>query len=410
MSPAPVQAAPHDGPRPDGVVCFAAVDWWYHNRGHSECQIMSRLAQRAPVLWINSIGMRAPSPGKTELVLHRYVRKLKSTFKGLRQDPATGMWVYSPIFIPRYTRRMVELNAALLRFQVGWLLRKLRIKRPAAWATIPTCAPIVEGRRWASSVFNRSDEFSAFPEADAALIAPLEQRLLKSCEHTVYVNRTLFDRERAQTRGADYLGHGVDFDHFAPARPAAAPPADGPEALKSLPRPIVGFYGALDDYTIDLELLIKTARHIAPATLLIIGPKAMDISRLVAEPNVAYLGAVAYAQLPQYAAQFNVGLMPWLRNDWIAGCNPIKLKEYLALGFPTVSIRFAELRKYEPLVYAADTHEEFLAAVARALHENDPAQVERRKDAVRHDSWDALAARAADLLNLPSTSPRKEPR
>jgi hypothetical protein len=166
----------------DGIVCFAAVDWWYHNRGHSECQILSRLARRVPVLWVNSIGMRAPSPGKTELVLHRYVRKLKSTVKGLRRDQASGMWVYSPIFVPRYTRRMVELNGRLVHAQVSLLCRKLRVRRPAVWATIPTCAPAVERGNWSRVLFNRSDEFSAFPEADAALIAPLEQRLLRRAD------------------------------------------------------------------------------------------------------------------------------------------------------------------------------------------------------------------------------------
>jgi hypothetical protein len=398
----PVQA-PLDAPAPakaDGVVCFAAVDWWYHNRGHSECQIMSRLARRAPVLWVNSIGMRAPSPGKTELVMHRYVRKFKSTLKGLRRDESTGMWVYSPIFIPKYSRGMVEVNGRLVGMQVAALLRKLKIRRPAVWATVPTCAPMVERRRWASSVWNRSDEFSAFPEADAGLIAPLEQRLLKACDHAVYVNRLLFERERRSVRDAEFIGHGVDFNHFASARPGVAPPDDCPDPLRDLPRPLVGFYGALDDYTVDLELLIRVARHIKPATLLIIGPKAMDISRLEAEPNVRYLGPVPYAQLPQYAAQFDAALMPWLQNDWIKGCNPIKLKEYLSLGFPVVSINFYELGRYAHLVYGANSHEEFLRGVTRALEERNPALVEQRRDSVRNDSWDALADRAAALLGI----------
>jgi hypothetical protein len=384
----------------DGVVCFAAVDWWYHNRGHSECQIMSRLAKRVPVLWVNSIGMRAPSPGKTELVMHRYVRKLKSTLKGLRRDDATGMWVYSPVFIPRYNPRMVEVNGRLVGLQVSALLRKLKIKRPAVWATVPTCAPMVERRRWAASVWNRSDEFSAFPEADANLIAPLEDRLLKACDSAVYVNRMLFEREQGRVKAAEFIGHGVDFNHFASARPGVKPPAEVPDELKDVPRPIVGFYGALDDYTIDLELLIKVARRIRPATLLIIGPKAMDISRLVAEPNVKYLGPVPYPRLPTYAAQFDVALMPWLQNDWIKGCNPIKLKEYLSLGFPVVSIRFAELERYEHLVYGADSHDQFLDAVGRAIDEHDPALVEQRRASVRNDSWDSLADKAAALLGL----------
>ena len=65
---------------------------------------MRRLARRVPVLWVNSIGMRLPMPGKTEMMLARYARKLRSTLNGLRRDPC-GLWVYSPLFLPRYTAR-----------------------------------------------------------------------------------------------------------------------------------------------------------------------------------------------------------------------------------------------------------------------------------------------------------------
>ena len=109
----------------DGVVAFGGIDWWYHNRGHSECQVMTRLASEMPVLWINSIGMRAPAPGKTELPWRRYMRKLKSTLKGLRRDPESGMWIYSPIFVPRYTDGWLRVNGVLLGLQITllrWLL------------------------------------------------------------------------------------------------------------------------------------------------------------------------------------------------------------------------------------------------------------------------------------------------
>jgi glycosyltransferase involved in cell wall biosynthesis len=380
----------------DSVICFAGVDWWYHNRGHSECQIMSKLARRVPALWINSIGMRAPAPGKTELPYRRYVRKLKSTLKGLRRDPS-GMWIYSPLFVPRYTPRMVEFNGRVLAAQVRGLCRLLGFARPAVMVTIPTAAPAVAHLRPRRLVFNRSDEFSAFREADASFVRPLEHRLLCKSDVVLYVNRGLYQREQHAVRDAQYIGHGVDFKHFARDAEASA---QAPSALKDLPRPIIGFYGALDDYTIDLELLIKVAQANRSASVVIIGPRAMDISRLVAEPNVKYLGPIPYAELPRYAAQFDVALMPWLQNEWIAGCNPIKLKEYLALGMPVVTTRFAELQPFEHLVYAADSHEQYLAAIQRGLAERDPQRVAQRRQAVRTDSWDAIADRVGGMLKL----------
>lgn len=383
----------------DGVVCYAGVDWWYHNRGHSECQIMTRLARRTTVLWINSIGMRMPAPGKSELSLTRYLRKIRSTLKGLRRD-ASGMWIYSPIFLPRYDARSLALNGVLLSLQAKMLCRLLKIRRPALWITLPTAAPAAERGSWGSIVFNRCDDFAAFPEADGDSIAGLERRLLAIADEVAYVSPTLLERERPRVRRATFLGHGVDFAHFARSRSRSADSA--PEVLRSLPRPIVGFYGALDDYTIDLELLVKTARHIGKGTLVVIGPQAMELSPLLREPNVRYLGPVPYQQLPDYAAQFDVALMPWLQNDWIEACNPIKLKEYLALGFPIASIRFRTMEPYAHLIHGASSHEEFLDAVDRALAENDPSLVEQRRQAVADDGWDQLTERVGTMLRLPA--------
>ena len=32
--------------RRPGVICFAAQDWWYHNRAHSEVQLMLRIGEK----------------------------------------------------------------------------------------------------------------------------------------------------------------------------------------------------------------------------------------------------------------------------------------------------------------------------------------------------------------------------
>jgi hypothetical protein len=121
---------------------------------------MRRLAARTPVLWINSIGMRAPAPGRTELPLRRYARKLTSTLKGLRRDPC-GMWVYSPLFIPRYTPTVLRWNGRLLFEQVRLLQRWIGIQRPAVWATVPTVASAVErGVDSASSIVPTSSRVS----------------------------------------------------------------------------------------------------------------------------------------------------------------------------------------------------------------------------------------------------------
>ncbi len=383
--------------RSDGIVCYAGVDWWYHSQGHSEVQIMSRLAKKAPVLWINSIGMRLPTRRRnTELTYRRYLRKLRSMAKVIRREPP-GIWVYSPLFLPRYTANWLKLNGRILAKQTTLLLGLLGIHKPSLWITLPTAAPAVQHGKWTTVVFNRCDKFSAFSETDEKVIKNMEQCLLGLSDHVLYVSHKLMQEEEGQVKRATYLGHGVDFYHFASNRRLIQ---QTPQVFQNLSRPIVGFYGTLHSLMIDLELMIKVARHIKNGTLLLIGMKDMDITPLLREKNVVYLGPIPYRDLPAYASQFDVGIMPWLQNTWISNCNPVKLKEYLAVGFPVVTMRFPELRPFEDLVYPANTHGEFLASLDLALGEHSTEARIRRRNAVAESNWDEVAGKAGMILGV----------
>jgi hypothetical protein len=397
----PERRRPADDWPCDGVLWFGNVDWWYHNRGHASVRMAARIARRVPTVYINSIGMRMPVPGKTEIAWKRYARKLKSLAKGLRRDEATGLWVYSPAFIPRYSPRMLDLNGRLLAAQVRWLRRRLGLRRPSACVSLPTWITTVERLDWRSLVFERCDDFTTLPEASGPLVAELERRLLDRCDHAAYVSRDLFDRERDGVADAQFLGHGVDVEQLSKARPIGGPLPEAPGALRDLPRPIVGFYGGMDDYRMDKELMVEVARRIAPGTLVLIGPEQMDLSAVKAEHNVLHIGQMDPDRLASHAAHFDVGIIPFLRNEFNRLCNPIKLKEYLALGFPIVATSLPAYEPYAGLVSTAETHDEFLSCLDRALVDRDPASARARRAAVSGDDWQQVASRMARMLECP---------
>jgi hypothetical protein len=167
----------------DGVVCFAGVDWWYHNRGHSECQILTRIARSKKVLWVNSIGMRMPRGGSSEIAWTRYLRKARSLLRGMRRDPKSGMYVLSPWFVPNYSEEWIERNANLLLLQVRLACRLLNIRHPSLWATLPTVAGALERGNWTSRVVNRCDAYSCIPDAEGDTIARLERRMISASDH-----------------------------------------------------------------------------------------------------------------------------------------------------------------------------------------------------------------------------------
>jgi len=90
--------------------------------------------------------------------------------------------------------------------------------------------------------------------------------------------------------------------------------------------------------------------------------------------------------------------MPWRQNRWIEACNPIKLKEYLALGKPVVSTPFAELEQYLDVVYQARTPEQFVESIKQALDEDSSERIAQRREKVQNASWDSKAQLVLDEL------------
>jgi len=39
-------------------VCFGGEDWWYHNRGHIDMQLIQRFARSGTTLYVNSTVMQ----------------------------------------------------------------------------------------------------------------------------------------------------------------------------------------------------------------------------------------------------------------------------------------------------------------------------------------------------------------
>jgi glycosyltransferase involved in cell wall biosynthesis len=243
-------------------------------------------------------------------------------------------------------------------------------------------------------LYNRSDRHSEFGEADNAWLRGLEDSLLRRSDRVLYTSHALMDEERGVVGDrATWLDHGVDVAHFT-----VPPGAPVPPELAHLPRPIIGFFGAIEDYLVDLALLDAVAGAFPAASIVLVGPATCSLGAVGRRPNVDYLGVRPYEQIPLYGAAFDVALMPWLDNAWIRYANPIKLKEYLALGVPIVSTPFPELEHYGDAVRTASGTDAFIAAVGAALDERDPDQAARRRALVADATWDRVAQRMLDEI------------
>ena len=374
-----------------GWIVFSGLDWWCHPHGHSDFQLAQGLAATGPVLVVNSLAMRMPLPGRTSRPLRRILRKARAMARGLRRPVAElpDFHVLSPVLLPWYGSALGRrINARLVRAQVAWAARRVGLTVPNVMVTVPTAWDVATALPHGRLVVNRCDQYSAFAESNGDVIRDLEVRMLRGADTVLYVSHELMHDEAALVGGqAVFLDHGVDLAHFD-RHDDGRVPAD----LAAIPGPRVGFYGMIDDYTVDLDLLDAVAAALPEVSLVLIGDTTQPLTNLLRRRNVHWLGARPYADIPRYAAGFDVALMPWLDNDWIRFCNPIKMKEYLALGLPVVSTWFPEVERYRDVVRVARDWGAFVDQIRAALADGADA------DAVRATVDDASWSRRVDQL------------
>jgi glycosyltransferase involved in cell wall biosynthesis len=81
-------------------------------------------------------------------------------------------------------------------------------------------------------------------------------------------------------------------------------------------------------------------------------------------------------------------LNPQLHNPMTIGNYPRKVDEYLALGKPVVATRTEAMREFADCTYLADSGEEYVELIERALLEDNPQrQAQRRALAATH-TWE----------------------
>ena len=369
-------------------ICFGGEDWWYHNRAHTDMQLMRRFSRIGTTVYVNSIMMRKYKIINGSNFTEKLVRKVRSILKGLQRSSA-GFWVYSPFTLPVHHISWARpLNEAMLRCQMKRMMRKLHIDAHVVWVACPAACNTAIRMKKVKLVYQRTDRYEDDPNVDRNVILDYDRRLKANADITVYVNKQLYDQEASQCKNALFLDHGVDYEMFA----MDGSNSDKPGDIAGIKRPIVGYFGALDDHKLDTSFLDMVAERLPDMSFVFIGKSSVDCSTLSARKNVWLLGQKPYEQIPQYGECFDVAILPWKINKWTEAANPIKFKEYLALGKPVVSTpAFSELQRYLDVVYEASSPEGFAECIRKAYAENDAELVKKRRQRVVGISWESKA-------------------
>ncbi len=374
-------------------------------------QIARRLAARGQrVLFVESTGLRAPSPAGNRHDLHRVLHRLRDMWRPVREvEPR--LCVLSPFALPPLgPRRWRDANLRWVAGRIAQAAQRAGWERPVLWSFLPTHWPLADRLAARLLVYHCVDDYTANPGVDAAWLVALEKRMLRRANLVFAASPVLAERLRRERQDVLCFPNVADVELFQRAVNEELPE---PVELAALPHPRFVYVGNLAGYRIDFALLLALARSRPDAALVLIGSMGLGDTReppaafreLSQLPNVRLLDAKPQTELPAFLRHCDVALIPFLDNAHTRSSLPLKLWEYLAAGLPVVTTalpNFLELAEGSWLRTAADA-QAFLHAVSEAALEL-PAERKPRSERAQAHGWpqrmDELCARIAERLNV----------
>ncbi len=245
-------------------------------------------------------------------------------------------------------------------------------------------------------VYDCMDELSQFQDAPAGL-AERERELTRRADLIFCGGRKMREKRLPLNANTHFYGTGVDCDHFGAALSAKLPVDPDIAALKG---PVLGYFGVVDE-RIDYKLLTALADAHDDWSIAMVGPLAkVSPASLPHRPNLHWLGARPYEQLPAITKGFTVSLMPFAINAATEYINPTKALEYMAAGRPIVATALNEVRSnFRTVSRIARTHAEFIKMCHREARSPSRLRVQRGLKLAAENTWEVITAKMDDHIN-----------
>ena len=266
---------------------------------------------------------------------------------------------------------------------LNWCLEhvqeKFNIGFTVSIVDLPFWKPLIDGIPLNTVVYDCMDDHEGFSTNSKNMLTD-EKQLMTNADLVIASSQRLYEKISAVNDNTVLIRNAGEYNHFS----------DVSNILEERLVPsgsIIGYYGAISEW-FDIDLICSLAKKNHDWTFILIGDTfGCDITKTDNISNIVFLGEMPYQELPKYLNQFDVALIPFIKNNLTLATNPVKIYEYLAAGKPVVSTDLPELKLMSDYLYLANTHEDFERSIQLALKETGDKVVEKRKKYALDNTW-----------------------
>lgn len=382
------------------IICVGLFSW-QNDYTRSTMQLIAELAKQNRVLFINYAyslnDVWQHLRGRKRIPLRQILGLANRLNRHTLTNGGTVDVLIPPVVLPINALRPGWLYQKMLRWNTRRILRSTRQAMQQRQITSPIVLNALHPTLGVG-LAGRLDETALVYYCYDAIEAerwsrwhgpPAEEQMLRLADAVVTTSQGLYAAKRLIQPACYLVENGADVDVF---RQANVPRLHRQSKT-------VGYLGAIDN-RLDFDLLERCFRAFADTRFLFVGrvPDPAITQRMNQFANVTLAGPQPPADLPNWVAQMDVGLIPFVKNEQTRAIYPMKINEYLAAGLPVISTDFADLRAFDSIAAVCSGADRFVAALGMALTETDPNLPNQRLAFAQANSWKSRGRQLTGIL------------
>jgi glycosyltransferase involved in cell wall biosynthesis len=217
----------------------------------------------------------------------------------------------------------------------------------------------------------------------------LENEAISNADLRLATSSTLTQILKSATgKEVVHFANAADINNFRTALEADLPK---PVELNDIRGPIIGYTGNICQ-RVDYDLLKRICDENPDKSIVLVGPRNhwshtnIDLDAIV---NLHFCGAQPLELLPHFLKYFDVGIIPFKKNDLTASIYPLKINEYLAAGLPVISTNFSkDIAGFSEHIWLINDNTKFTDSIEDALLHRSQEEKLKRLSIAEKNSWD----------------------
>ena len=379
------------------IICPSWIKW--DNVPIIMHYMASMLSEKNRILFVNP-----PISLATYLFHPELSKDITNSIKLWREGPRkvnSRLWVWTPpplLLQVGFNSIMDRINHQYLKKALLKVVGELKFSDFIIWSWHPFFFSGKPGIGEKLVCFDCNDNVPYFESpVKLSRLEKIEKKFVQNADLMIVTSQALRDKFSRFRPDVHLSPSGVDLEVFSRSH---EPDIEIPDEVRDLPRPLIGYIGAVDGERLDWNLIRKVAERKKSWTFSFVGPVTDSADKHVnGIPNIHFHGKKKLDDLPGYLKAFDILIIPFKTSDFSAYSFPTKTFEYFASGKPVVSMPIPALEQFVPLLKIAGDSDSFISATEEFLDEDAGSGMGESRIACAEDhTWEKRLENTTQLV------------